>query len=536
MKRVWVMLLCVSVLCTALAGCAAPTDTESPSAVTKMNEKDLFSDRDRETSYNEKSVVRVTLDDAGSTVLSPLASVSGNTVTLKAEGEYLLSGTLSDGRIVVDAPKTAKLHVILSGASVNSESGCALYIKQADKVFLTVEENTKNELSNSGDYEQTDDNNVDAVLFSKEDLTVNGNGKLTVTAIYGHGIVSKDDLTVTGGSLSVTAEKHGLSGKDAVKIGGGTLDITAKKDGIHAENKDDASLGYVYIGDGTLQIAAEDDGISAASAVQIAGGTVTVSESYEGIEGQTVLIAGGTTTVTARDDGLNAAGGSDSTNAPGRFGDSSASLSITGGTVTINAEGDGVDSNGDLTVSGGELYISGPTNGGDGALDHGEGSTATVTGGIVVAAGSAEMAENFGNTSTQGSYLYMFSEEQPAKTPLTLSDSSGKTLAAFMPEKVYRCVVVSAPGMKKGGTYTLKAGETPYEFTLSDTVDQNGGARGGFSGGGRGDRQMPDKKQETPPDGERKEPPEGFGGQMPDGERKEPPEGFGNNQQQPREM
>ena len=136
-------------------------------------------------------------------------------------------------------------------------------MRSADKVFVTTAEGSENVLTNGGSYTAIDENNIDAVIFSKSDLTLNGEGTLKITAKEGHGVVSKDDLVLTSGTYEIEAASHGLSGKDSVRIGGGTYDITAGKDGIHGSNTDDTSLGYVYIKDGTIHIQAEDDGIHA---------------------------------------------------------------------------------------------------------------------------------------------------------------------------------------------------------------------------------------------------------------------------------
>ena len=140
----------------------------------------------------------------------------------------------------------------------------AIYVRSAKKVFVTLAEGTENTLANGGSYIAIDDNNIDAVIFSKEDLTLNGSGNVTITAAAGHGIVCKDDLAITGGNYEITAEKHGIEGKDSVRIADGTFTITSGKDGIHVENEDNEE-GYLYIENGTFTITSEGDGISAGS-------------------------------------------------------------------------------------------------------------------------------------------------------------------------------------------------------------------------------------------------------------------------------
>lgn len=345
----------------------------------------------------------------------------------------------------------------------------------------------------------------------------------------GHGIVSKDTLKVTGGQLTVHAASSALTGKDSVRIAGGTLNLTAGKDGIHSENTDDSEKGFLYILDGTFSITAGSDGMDASQNVTVKGGTitlavgddgihadgeltivngsVTVTESYEGLEGQTVNIQGGTVSVTASDDGINAADGSTAAMGPGAAG-SSCAIHISGGEVRVDASGDGLDSNGDLTVTGGTVYVSGACNGGDSVLDYD--GTATISGGVVVAAGCSGMAQNFGAVSTQGSILYTFSQTMAGGTEVTLTDSSGTVLAAFAPEKEYQCVVIGAPGITAGSSYTVSAGEESGTVTMESLIHGGGnmgggmGGRGGPSGGNFEDKNdtVGDRNGSmTPPDG-----------------------------------
>ena len=224
--------------------------------------------------------------------------------------------------------------------------------------------------------------------------------------------------------------------------------------------------------------------------LSISSGTIDITRSYEGLEGAKVLISGGKISIVASDDGINAAGGSDQSGsggfgfAPDSFGGSGDYLiRISGGVVTVNASGDGIDSNGDIEVTGGELYISGPTSNGDGTIDC-DGS-ATITGGIVVAAGSTGMAENFGTASTQGSILVNLSGS--AGQTITLKDSDGNILASFTPAKAFGCVVVSAPGVAQGGTYTIAAGGASTTVTMESLIYGSGMGGFGGMGGGMGD-------------------------------------------------
>ncbi len=203
-------------------------------------------------------------------------SISGNIITITKEGTYVLSGALSEGQIVVDAD-SAKVQLVLDNADITCASSAAIYVKNADKAFITLAEGSENILMNTAEYEAIDDNNIDAVIFSKDDLTLNGKGTLTINSEYGHGIVSKDDLKLVGGTSNITAKNHALSGKDSVRIAAGTYNLISGKDGIHSENADDDEKGFVYIASGDFTIESTGDGIDASYVVQIDDGDFDIT-------------------------------------------------------------------------------------------------------------------------------------------------------------------------------------------------------------------------------------------------------------------
>lgn len=456
----------------------------------------------------EENSVEIDLTGNSAECTSKAVEVSEGKVRITDEGTYTLSGTL-EGSVIIDASNTDKVELILKNAEINSADFAAIYVLSADKVTITTEEETQNSLSNSGEYQNIDENQVDGVVFSKADLTLKGEGILNIQASYGHGIVSKDELIFSSGTYDITVASHGITGKDCVEITGGAYSITAGKDGIHAENKDDSNLGYLHIGDGEFTINAGDDGIHSASQVMIAGGKVDITNSYEGIEGLSIDITGGDIQITASDDGMNAAGGADGSSTGGKEEDifavtEGAYIQITGGTVSVNASGDGLDSNGDLTISGGKTYVSGSQEGSNGAVDYnGKG---TITGGIFAAAGASGMAQNFQEASTQGAIL-ISTEQQEAQSSVVLYDSEGKELLNWQPLKAYSSVLVSCPEIKEDGTYQLSAGNSSSEITMTGLIYGTEQMQGGAMG-------------------ERKAPFEG--GQMPEGQPGEPPEGQDN--------
>lgn len=463
------------------------SSSSSEIAVCTLDTSDMFSDRDKEVGFDEDSDTVITLDGDTASCISDAVKITGSTVTITDEGTYILSGSLNNGSIVVEAEDTDKLQLVLNGVDITCETSAAIYIKQADKVFITLASGTENQLETSGAFVSIDDNNIDGVIFSKDDLTMNGSGSLTLECANGHGIVSKDDLVFAGGTYRINVRDHGISGKDSVRIAAGTFDITAGEDGIHSENDDDMTLGFVYIADGDITITVGDDGIHAGNQVLIENGAVTITECEEGIEGLTVDIAGGNVTVNANDDGLNATDGSSSEtnmNAPANPFEATenAYIKISGGVLKVTAYGDGIDSNGAFYVTGGETYVSGPENSGNSSLDYT--STGIITGGIFVAAGPGGMAMNFGNGSAQGAMMVNLNTTQQAGSEIILTDASGKQLISFSPETKYNCVIISTPDVQAGNTYTLTAGEESTAVEMTDTIYGSGGMMGGHGGMG----------------------------------------------------
>lgn len=498
-----------------------------PSTMAAKEAQDYyFSEADTETGYDAKSAVQITLEKDTALASAPEGvQIKDGTITITKGGVYVLSGQLTDNMFVVETSEEEKVRLVLNGASIVNSDGAALYVKEADKVFVTTVSGTENELTGAADDAEAD--TPDATVYATSDLTINGEGSLIVNAGKGSGIHSKDELVVMGGELTVNAQNHGLSGKDGVSIGGGVISVTTKGDGIHAKgsseetkeqegeaqetgqtsaalNEDGTATkksGYVYISDGTVSITSEDEGIQGAGAVIIDGGTIDIKAAQEGIEGFDVIVNGGELDVEAGDDGINAtsketsasdafaakdgmgapagdppeaAKGADAGEAPaggqrpgGGGGGMDAAqanvyIQINGGQTTIKASGDGLDSNGDLYITGGEIYVEGPEDNGNGALDYnGEG---IITGGTLAAFGSAGMAMTMGSDSTQGTVM-VNTGSQNAGDAASLSDADGNVLMSYAPTKSYANVVLSTKGVEKGQTYTVTAGAFTNQVT-----------------------------------------------------------------------
>ena len=477
------------------------------------SKSEMFTERDLSGEYDEAAALKISLNgssaeitEEGTETTSGDVSIDGSTITIKSEGTYILSGTLTDGMIIVEADDTAKVQIVLDGASITSSTSAALYVISADKVFVTTADGTENTLANGGTFTAIDDNNIDGAVFAKDDITFNGNGTLTVTSPAGHGIVGKDDVKIAGGTLNITASKHGVQANDSARFAEATVNITAGTDGVHVSDNSDAEEGtesdsYFYIADAALTIAAADDGIHSDYQALIEGGSITVTESYEGIEALDIEVSGGDIDVTASDDGFNAAGGNDTTTTESTFGEddwaggrggfpggggfsdggTDGVINISGGNIHIQAGGDGVDSNGSVAISGGTTVVEGPTQGDTSVLDYN--GSATVTGGTFIGTGGAGMATSFSGAENQG-LIAVSVGNQSAGTTVTLTDSDGNTVAEVTPELDYAVVYISTPDMDQNGTYTLTIGSSSDTITLTDGMYSTlGGGMGGQMGG-----------------------------------------------------
>lgn len=376
MKKRLLIILGIVVLAISLIACADPTiDTASKedNPVSEVQEletltieidNEMFSSRDMESGYDENNSIAIDLEDDATNTNNESVSVADNVVTIAQEGTYILRGALSDGQIIVDAEDTDKIQIVLENVEISNSSSAPIYIKQADKVFITLVNNSENTISVNGEFISVDDNNIDAAIFSKDDLTINGGGLLTIRNEYGNGITSKDDLVLTNGIYDINTSGHGLEANNSIRISSGSFNIVSGKDGIHSENSDDNTLGFVYIQNGDFNLTAEDDGISGTSKVQIDSGNITIPKSTEGIKGNYVLINDGSIDINSADDGINAT----------NLASNDALIEINGGDITIvmaSGDTDAIDSNGDIYVNGGNFDLTcGSSFDADGTIVH----------------------------------------------------------------------------------------------------------------------------------------------------------------------
>ena len=290
-----------------------------------------FTTNDQNGNWDTSGATVITLTGDGATISGKGAyTVDGNVVITNA-GYYVVSGTLTDGYISVDAYNSSKVFIMLDGAEINCSDDACIRVDQAEKVFLTLAEGSQNTLSSGSSYcTEALNDGTDGAIYAHDDLTINGSGSLTVTAQYRHGIAAKDDLVIIGGTITVTAEADAIHANDSLRIKEATITADAGDDGLVTSNEEEN--GYFYIESGTLDITAlddaihttgditfaggsvtidaGDDGVHSDSNIYIQGGTILIEDCYEGIEALNIDVSGGDVTVYPQDDGLNANGGS----------------------------------------------------------------------------------------------------------------------------------------------------------------------------------------------------------------------------------
>lgn len=236
-----------------------------------------YSEEKLDASWNEKSAVKITLNGDSVTADDKNVEVDGSKVTITGAGTYVLSGTISDGQIVVDSDDKDSVRLVLNGAEITCSNSSAIWVKAGDTI-ITLADGTENTLTDGAEYTtDSEDDEPKAAVYAKDDLTFNGSGSLTVNGNYKNGIQCKDALKFVSGTYTITAANNGLVGKDSVSIKDGTYTITSGGDGIKSTNTDETDKGYVIIDGGTFTITAEGDGIQAETLLRVNDGDFTIT-------------------------------------------------------------------------------------------------------------------------------------------------------------------------------------------------------------------------------------------------------------------
>ena len=404
-------------------------------AATKKNAKAAT----ESTLTNTEGATQIAASGDSIVVTGDGAVAENGKVTIRKAGTYLLSGTLEEGQLLVDAEEGAEIILVFDGFKISNSTDAPLLFESGSSITLVLKDGSKNAVT---DLRSSAEENK-AAIYTKSDLTISGNGTLDVTGTAEDAIHSKTNVTVQGG----------------------TINLKAGDDAIHADET-----------------------------LTILDGKVTVLESEEGLEGLVVDIQGGDITVNASDDGLNASDGSGSDKAPGQATEG-AEIRISGGVLTVKAGGDGIDSNGDLIISGGTVVVDGPSDGGNAPIDYdGKG---VISGGTVFVSGDSGMFQSLNDSgSTQNSIVYYLSETQAAGTKVAVADSKGNVIYENnSTTQAFNTVLFSAADLKSGENYIVTVGEQSETVSISDTVNNIGenrdgnGPQGGMNGGfERGER------------------------------------------------
>ena len=335
--------LCAALSASLLSACGSTASAESSLAVLSLAPLSTAVT----VSDSETDAIAITLSDSGSVCDDSSVRIDGSTVTITAAGDYVLSGSLSDGQIVIDAPEDAKVKLILNGVSIIKNSHAAIYAVSADKLVVSSLEGSENLIQSTGEFVQTDDNNVDAAIFAKCDLTLSGDGVLNISSLQGHAVVSKDDLKLKSGTVNLEAGSKGLSGKDSVTIEGGVLNADVGTDALYSSNEDNSDKGTITVTGGELNLLSQKDGLDASGTILIEGGSLVLNAG-DGREGKGVksdadiAVTGGSLDVSASDDAIHANG----------------SVSVSGGALTLSTGDDGIHADDTLSISGGTIRVS----------------------------------------------------------------------------------------------------------------------------------------------------------------------------------
>ncbi|MBP9988399.1 MAG: carbohydrate-binding domain-containing protein, partial [Ruminococcus sp.] len=324
------------------------------------NTNGMFTSNDLNAEWDTESACKIILNGDTAEITGNGAYFSNNTLHISYAGKYVISGTL-DGSVHIDADGDDKIRLMFDGVNITSKTEPPLYINQADKVFLTLRDDSQNTLTFENEDEEAE---ADGCIFSRDDLTVNGKGNLTVTSSCLHGIVCNDTLIFSGGNINITAKNDAVHVHDGIKICNTALTVSAGDDGLHAGNDYETAVFYLE------------------------SGNINITECYEGIEANDITIAGGTVNITPEDDGINASGSG-----------KTSQITVSGGDITIinknGRDADGFDSNGNISITGGNVFISVVGTGTNNAVDYGSesGGKFTISDGTIIACGASQMAE-----------------------------------------------------------------------------------------------------------------------------------------------
>lgn len=503
MKKSSLCLLLAVLLLWSLAGCAGPaiggqtpaaSDTTAAPAATETAE--------------EPTGAEITLEGDRVNTRAKGVNVSGRVVTITRPGEYVLRGTLNDGRVIVNtAGQAGDVVLTLDGVEISCLTDSAIYVAQADEVDLVLAAGSRNTVTSGteADAASYDEQRNGAAIFAEDDLDIKGEGSLEIFGYLNNGVTCKDDLCLKGGSVTVTAANNGLRGAESVQISGGEITVSAGNDAIKSTSAAKEGKGFVEITDGGVTVRCPGDGISAETELTVSGGRLDITTtggegltSSKGLKAATALtVSGGEITVDSFDHCLRSAGTltvSDGSltlsSADGKGLSAEGAMTVSGGTLGVAAMSDGLFSEVSLTVSGGSLTVAAGGDGlkagskvtgfetpvGDMSIEGGElrvsagedpidaKASLKVSGGSILAAGTSKRVKSFGSDSTQPFLAWSFTGARQSTVSVTVDSAELMSLTAAYG---YNTVLYSAPELSQGKTYTVSSGISSAKQTLN---------------------------------------------------------------------
>ncbi|MBD7909321.1 carbohydrate-binding domain-containing protein [Sporosarcina gallistercoris] len=461
-KRKWKTGIAACMVSTAiLTACSQSTDPQTDAASSAKTDSAIvvnYTKDELNTEWDAANATSIELTDSGATFNeTDWVSFEGKVLTIKAGGTYVLSGNSANGQIVVDAEDEVAVHLIFNGVSVTNEDGAAVNIIQAEQTILTLAKGTENSVKDGAKYEKTGEDDPNAVIFSKDDLSINGSGSLTVEGLYNNGILSKDELKIAGAQLKVQAKDDGIIGKDLAAIKDGNVTISSGGDGIKATNSKEDDKGNVALETSTIAITAGAEGIQAKNTLSVNGGTYTIAAgggSPETVSKKAEAPPGSTSTSPEKV----------SKEQTGKGLKASQSITITDGSIQVDASDDAIHSNGDVTISGGTLTLE---TGDDGI--HGDGQV-TLSGGKIDILKSYEGIEGNAITISDGTISVNSTDDgvnisSTSETDDPNNDSSKRLLTI---SGGHLSVNANGDGLDANGSIAMTGGTVLVEGPMSD--------------------------------------------------------------------
>jgi hypothetical protein len=345
--------------CVLITTCKKDTIDPVPESDSEEGQKIYSGDHEENSDYTWDASSEILIELAGNSINANDTGViiNGSIATITRVGNYRVQGSLSDGQLIVNVQGKGKVRLILDGAHITCLTSSPLLIEDTKKLILVLAENSINELQDGSNYvfASSGENEPNAALFSKSDLTIFGEGSLTVLGNYRDGITSKDGLIIKSGTLTITAKDDGIRGKDYLIVKEGKLTVNAGGDGLKSDNEDDVGRGYLAISSGILGIKSGGDALSSVKKIRITGGNIDLLSgggssialatglSAKGIKaGDSLIIDEGTISVNSSDDAIHSNG----------------MIALNGGILSLSSGDDGVHSEINTDVNGGDITIS----------------------------------------------------------------------------------------------------------------------------------------------------------------------------------